>query len=501
MILNNLKNKLCSISIFVFILSGCTVVGPDYQKPEIDIPNDWRMNPDNSAAIVELQWWKNFNDPILNKLIVTALKNNQDVRIAATRVTEYAARVDIIRAGFYPQIGYSGDASRNQLSRETFNGPSSGSRVYSGFNAGLNVGWELDFWGKIARSTEAARADLLAEEAARQVVILTLVSSVASSYSQLLNLDKQLKTAEDTVSRRKETVDLFKVKFAGGVISELEVAQIQSEYEFARIRIPAIERQSALLENALSVLLGQNPSKIIRKKQTNDLILPKIPSGIPARILEQRPDIQQAENNLIAANARIGVAKAAYFPNISLTGLLGFSSDSLSNLLNNSANVWSAGGDLLGPIFSGGAIDAQFRVSEAIQQRALAQYKKAIQTALQEVNDALISMQKLQEEYRAQERQVAALNNYMHFAHIRYNDGYVSYIEVLDSERSLFDAELELIKKQSDVFVALIAVYKSMGGGWIDSAENVANKVDFPEEKKNDKSFPSITLPNGFSDE
>ncbi len=500
MIPGNFKNKLLLVSITFLILSGCTIVGPDYKKPELELPDNWRIEPDNSAAIVELQWWKNFNDPVLNELIITALHNNQDIRIAAARVTEYAARVDIVRAGFYPQIGYSGNANRNQLSRETFNASSSGSRVYNSFSAGLNVGWELDFWGKIARTTEAARADLLAEEAARQVVILTLVSSVASSYSQLLNLDKQLKTAEDTVSRRKATVDLFKVKFAGGVISELEVAQIQSEYEFARVRIPVIERQAALLENALSVLLGQNPHDIIRKKQTNDLTLPKIPSGIPAKILEQRPDIQLAENNLIAANARIGVAKAAYFPNISLTGLLGYSSDSLSSLLNSSANVWSAGGDLLGPIFSGGAIDAQFRVSEAEQQRALAQYRKAIQTALQEVNDALISVQKLQEEYQAQERQVAALNNYMHFAHIRYNDGYVSYIEVLDSERSLFDAELELIKKQSDVFVALISVYKSMGGSWIVKAEDIADKVDFPEAQEADKSFPLITLPSAFSD-
>jgi len=495
MSLASLNIKTLLISTILLIISGCTIVGPDYKKPEVDLPHQWRVEPKTSTHIAGLTWWQSFNDPILNELIVVALENNQDVRIAAARVSEYAARVDIARAGFYPQIGYSSSANKNQLSRETFNASPSGSRVYESFNAGLNVGWELDFWGKIARATEAARADFLAEEAARQVIILTLVSSVASTYTKLLNLDKQLKVAEDTVNRRKQTVALFKVKFAGGVISELEVAQVQSEYEFARTRIPAIERQTASLENALSVLLGHHPGAILRKDPESELSIPEIPTGIPAKILEQRPDIRLAENNLIAANARIGVAKAAYFPNISLTGLLGFSSDSLSQLLNGSASTWSAGGELLGPIFSGGAIDAQFRVSEAEQKRLLAEYLKAIQTALQEVNDALISVQKLNEEYQAQKRQVDALKNYVHFAHIRYNDGYVSYIEVLDSERSLFDAELQLIKKRGEVFVGLISVYKSMGGSWIEKAESIANEIDFPKEENKKDSFPSITLP------
>ncbi|MCW8929940.1 MAG: efflux transporter outer membrane subunit [Gammaproteobacteria bacterium] len=486
-------------------ISGCTVVGPDYVKPEVDVPDNWRMEVKTSAAMANVEWWHSFNDPVLDKLIDTALRNNQDVRLAAARVAEFAARVDIARAGFFPQLGYSGDGNRNQLSRESYNGPSSGSRTYNSYTAGLNIGWELDFWGKVARATEASRADLLAAEEGRKVVILTLISSVASNYLQLQSLDEQLIIAKDTVKRREQSVVLFQDKFKGGVISELEVAQVQSEYELARVRIPAIERQIVLLENALSVLIGQNPGSINRTSQSDEVTFPAIPEEIPSDILSQRPDILEAENNLIAANARIGVAKAAYFPTISLTGMLGFASESLSSLLNSSAGVWSAGGSMLGPIFSGGSIDAQLRASEAEQKQLVAQYIKSIQTALMEVEDALISVKKLKEEFNAQSRQVEALKSYSHFAQIRYNDGYVSYIEVLDSERSLFDAELELVRKQGEVLVALVSVYKSMGGGWINEAEKVANETDFPKSghEKNDgdrQPFPSITLPTTLSE-
>jgi multidrug efflux system outer membrane protein len=463
--------------LMLLFLSACTM-GPDYVKPEVDISNEWRIKPERSKAIVKPQWWKAFNDPVLDDLIVIALKNNQDARIAAARVQEFAARVDIASSGFYPQIGYSADARRNQLSREVYNGPSSGSRTYNNFAAGLNIGWELDFWGRISRLNEAARADLLAAEAGRRTVLLSLVSAVATYYIQLRSLDEQLLIAQDTVKRRYNSVVLFKEKFTAGVISELEVAQVQSEYELARARIPAIERQIALLENSLSVLLGQNPTAIMRSKPGNKLSLPHIPAAIPSQVLEQRPDIYQAEQNLIAANALIGVAKAEYFPQINLTGLLGFASESLSSLVRSSSGTWNAGGELFGPIFTAGRLDAQVKLSEAEQRRFLAQYIQSIQTALQEVNDALISSRKIKEEFNAQTRQVNALKEYAHYARIRYNDGYVSYIEVLDSERRLFDAQLQLTIKESELFASIIAIYKSMGGGWVDHIEQTANEVD-----------------------
>lgn len=472
-------SRVSIIGLGLLLLSACTM-GPDYVRPEVEVSNEWRIEPERSTQIVKPDWWRDFNDPILDELIITALQNNLDARIAAARVQEFAARVGIAQAGFYPQIGYNGDASRNQLSREVYNGPSSGSRVYNNYFAGLNVGWELDFWGRISRLNEAAQADLLAAEAGRRTVLLSLVSAVASTYIQLRSLDDQLIITHDTVKRRYESVLLFKEKFAAGVISELEVAQVQSEYEQARARIPAIERQIALQENSLSVLLGQNPVAIIRSKPENQLALPQIPALIPSQVLEQRPDIHQAEQNLISANAQIGVAKAEYFPQISLTGMLGYASDSLSSLVRSSANAWDAGATLLGPIFTGGRLEAQVRLSEAQQKRLLAQYIQSIQTALQEVNDALISVEKLGEEYLALTRQVNALKEYAHYARIRYNDGYVSYIEVLDSERSLFDAELGMEQKQSELHVAYISVYKSMGGGWVDLAQQTADEVDFP---------------------
>lgn len=466
------------------LIAGCTV-GPDYVKPEVDTPDQWRYELAETADIVNTLWWRQFTDPVLDELIQTALENNKDVRIAAARVEEFAARVDIARSGFYPQIGYDAAANRNQSSQETAAGNIPDNlRISNNFQASLNVGWELDIWGKIRRLTESARADLLAEEEGRRTVILTLVTAVATSYVELLNLDKQLKIAKRTLESRGNTVDLFELKFQGGLISQLEVAQIRSEYEQAAVRIPATERQIALLENSLSVLLGRNPGPIPRGKNLDELVLPKIPQGVPSEILERRPDVRRAEQNLISANAQIGVARAQYYPSISLTGLLGYASAELSNLASQSANIWGLGADALGPIFSGGRISGQVRVSEAVQRQTLVGYLQTIQTVLREVDDALVSNQKSREELEAQGRRVAALLEYARFANLRFDEGQVSYIEVLDSERRLFEAELLYTQNQSDVYTSLVNTYKAMGGGWITDAEQLANNVDFPDQQK-----------------
>jgi len=481
--------KAAALSLLLTSVVGCTV-GPDYVKPVIDTPHEWRFTVADASGTVNAQWWQQFNDPVLDALIQQALINNKDVRIAAARVEEFAARVDITRAGFYPQIGYNAEAGRNSTSLDAAGGlPAGAARINDSYLATLNVGWELDIWGRVRRATEAARAQLLAEEEVRRTVILTLVSAVASSYINLLNLDQQLEISRQTLETRAASVELFQTKFEGGVVSALEVAQIQSEYEQAAVRIPALERQIALQENALSVLLGNNPGAIPRGKAIEDLTPPVIPAGVPSELLARRPDIRRAEQDLVAANAQIGVARANYFPTISLSGLFGYASTELSDLLGNSSEIWGIGAGALGPIFTGGLISGQVRASKAVQRQVLIGYTQTVQTAFREVDDALISSVKLREELISQTRRVEALQDYARYAQIRYDEGQVSYIEVLDSQRQLFDAELLRTQSMNDVNAAVIAVYKAMGGGWVELSESVANETDYAPDREQHDSF------------
>jgi len=462
-------------------LSGCTLVGPDYVRPTVDTPEAWRVDYTAAADVANTRWWDQFDDPVLNQLIDTALRENKDVRIAAARVEEFAARVDIARSGFYPQVGYNGQASRNQASREAFGGiPAGNGRDYNDYSATLNAGWEIDVWGRIRRATEASRADLLAQDENRRTVILSLVAAVANTYVTLRQLDRQLEVSQDTLASRAEALRLFEIKFKGGVISELELAQVKVEYEQAAAAIPPIERRIALTENALSVLLGHNPGSIPRGKSIDALVLPAIPAGAPSALLENRPDIRAAEQNLVAANARIGVARAQYFPTISLTGLFGYVSEELDKLLQNSANVWSLGGGALGPIFTGGAITGQVRASEAVQRQALVSYLQTVQTAFRDVDDALISVRKLREQLAVEGRRVQALEDYARLAKLRYDEGYASYIEVLDAQRSLFDAELQYVGVRGDLYTSLVNTYKAMGGGWVIEAQTTADETGLP---------------------
>ena len=481
-------------------MAGCTTLGPDYQPPEVDVPQQWQSSLTEASTVADREWWKLFQDPVLDELIQQALENNRDLRIAAARILEYAARVDIARAGLYPNLGYGADVARTQSSRNTLGAPPDGvGRLGSNYHAALSVGWELDFWGRIQRSTEAARANLLAEEYGRRALVLSLVSSVATAYIELLSLDRQLEIARDTLKRRAENLDLFIVQFEGGVVSELEVAQARAEYETTAILIPAIEQQISVTEYNLSLLLGRNPGPVVRHASIDQLVLPQVPGDIPSQVLLQRPDILQAEQDLVAANALIGVARAAYFPSISLTGLLGLASAQLSTLLEGASGIWNAGAALAGPIFSGGELDARLRVSEAVQQQLLQKYLATIQRAFSEVDKALISSQKLREVLAASQRQVKALKDYNKYARERYDEGYVSYIEVLDAERRLFDAELEYTRRQGNSYVALVAIYRAMGGSWVDAAEAVADKVDFPPqdapESRHWWEYPPATRP------
>ncbi|MGP8153630.1 MAG: efflux transporter outer membrane subunit [Smithella sp.] len=463
--------------LLTFVLSGC-MVGPDYVKPVVETPDRWRFEEKTARNIGNTLWWEQFNDPVLNELIDVALKENKDVKIATARIEEFMGRYGVTRSAFFPQVYAGASAGRSRLSDfESTPLTSATQNPADNYTAALNGSWEIDLWGKLRRGTEAARADLLSQEEGRTGVILTLVSSVASAYVNLGNLDRQLEIAKRTAQSRKESYDLFQLSFHGGVISELELSQAKSEYEQALATIPVLEKAITQQENALSILLGRNPGPIPRGKKIDELFLPAVPAGLPSALLTNRPDIRQAEQNLIAANARIGVARSLYLPDISLTGSYGVFSTALSNLFTGPATTWSWAANLATPIFTAGAISGQIKMTEAQQQQVLLIYQQTIQTAFREVEDALIDQRRSREELEIQNRQIESLQTYAHFARLRFDNGYTSYIEVLDAERSLFDVELARAQTKGILFQALVNLYKAMGGGWATQIDRKVNDV------------------------
>jgi multidrug efflux system outer membrane protein len=456
-------------------LAGC-MMGPNYKRPTIDTPAAYRVEGKSAADLINSAWWEQFQDPVLNELIKTALAENKDVRIAASRVEEFLGRYGITRSQLFPQVGAQFGAGSQRISNATQPALGPGqSNTFDTYSLDLGVSWEIDLWGKLRRATEAARADLLATEQARQTVILSLTSGVATSYVTLIDLDRQLVIAKSTADSRGEYFRIFKLRFEGGVVSEVELNQARSDYEFALSTVPVIEKQIAQQENALSVLLGRNPGPILRDRTLDKLVLPLVPADLPSSLLERRPDLRASEQQLIAANARIGVAKAQFFPTISLTAALGTASSALGNLFKGAAQTWSYGGTVSQPIFTGGSLISQLRVAEAQQKTALLQYQKSIQTAFQEVNDSLIDQNKTREQLAAQARQVTSLRDYARLARLRYDNGFTSYLEVTDAETKLFNADLSYTQSQGQLFFALINVYKSMGGGWVVEADRMTD--------------------------
>lgn len=450
------------------VLSACTL-GPDYRKPDVDMPGSWRFGEEgkDARASVDTRWWKQFGDPVLEEMIETAVKDNKDVLIAAARIEEYMGRYVAVRGEMFPQASAGAAAARQRATQESITGWQKGlSPEYSTYQATLNAGWEIDLWGKLRRATEAARADMLSKEESRRAVLLTLASTVAGSYIDLRNLDRQLEIARQTLETRQASLDLFNLRFSGGVVSELELSQVKSEYESARAVIPQIEKSIFQGENALNVLLGRNPGPVNRGKSIDELSMPEIPAGLPSDILERRPDIRQAEQDLIGANARIGVARAAYFPSISLTGLFGSASVELDNLFTGPAQTWNFGGSVVLPVFMAGRLYGQEKATEAQQKQALIRYRQTVQGAFREIEDNLVDRSKTMEKMEAQAAQVDSLRTYRDLALLRYENGYSSYLEVLDAERNLFNMELTYIQTKGAVFRAMVNLYKSMGGGW-----------------------------------
>lgn len=455
-------------------VSGC-MVGPDYRRPAVEAPAAFAGMPADATAAADTEWWKQFGDPLLDRLIAEALAGNKDLRIAAARVEQAAGVLVQTRSPLFPQINYQAGAGRYRFSQESTTATPIGLSNPTDYGTVLaGASWELDLWGRIRRLSEAAQANVFATEAARRGVVMTLVAQVATGYVQLRSLDAQLAIALRTRDVYAASLKLTQDKFEFGQVSQMQVAQVQSQLETAAARIPQIRTQIKLTENALAILLGRNPGPIPRGKAITELTPPTVPAGVPSELLERRPDIVQAEQQLIAANAQIGAAKALYFPTISLTGALGTSSTDLGNLFSGPTRVWNFVGGVTGPIFQGGAIAGQVASAEAAQRAALANYERAVQNAFADVDQALAARIDVAEQVAAQQRLVKALGDYSELSRLLFDGGYAPYSTVLQAEQQLFPEELSLAAARGQALAAVISIYRAMGGGWVTEAARLA---------------------------
>lgn len=461
-----MKTRLIIAALMATLLTGCAV-GPNYRRPDVKTPDAFRgadaAPPASPSSLADQKWADVFQDRQLQELIRAALQGNYDVRIAASRILQAEAQLGITRADQLPSVN-AGANITSQRNPQT--GPIPQFQRTAG-QVNLSAGWQLDFWGKFRRATEAARAELLATEWARQAVISTLVANVASGYFQLRELDLELEISRRTLASRQKSLQLTKTLEERGINSLLDVRQAEQLVYTASSQIPDLERRIEQQENALSILLGNNPGAIPRGLElTAQPHAPEVPAGLPSTLLERRPDIWQAEQQLIAANARIGVAKAAYFPQISLTATGGYQSSALSDLFSGPAGLWSFVGGLTQPIFAGGRIRSGVKLSEAQQQEALLVYQQTIQQAFREVSDALVAYRKNQEFRKQQELLTQSAQDAARLSDLRYRAGETNYLEVLTNETNVFAAELRLAQAQVSELLALVQVYRALGGGW-----------------------------------
>ncbi len=468
------------------VMSGCAV-GPNYKRPTVNTPATYRQpnedattpkpaaTPQQSApsgtattqtpaaSLGDEKWWDVFQDKELQGLIRTALKNNYDVRIAATRVLQAQAQLGITRADQLPSLSAGGNITSQ---RSPQNGPIPSFESTRG-QLNASAAWNLDFWGRYRRATEAARANLLANEWAQKEVMSTLVASVAIDYFLLRQLDLELEISKRTLNSRRDSLQLTQTLEQHGISSLLDVRQSEQLVYTASTEIPDLERQIAQEENAISILLGSNPRDIPRGlKLTEQPHAPEVPTGIPSALLTRRPDILQAEQSLIAANAQIGVARAAYFPQISLTGTAGYESAALTNLFTGPAGVWNLVGSFSQPIFSGGRIKSNVRLAEAQREQMLLAYQQTIQGAFRDVSNALVAYRKNQEFRAQQQHLVEAAQDAARLSEVRFKAGTTDYLEVLTNNTNYFSAELGLAQAQGNELASLVQLYQSLGGGW-----------------------------------
>ena len=461
------------------LLAACAPIGPDYQRPAVTVPGQWRPAPavvspvpalpapavpeppaPGPAQLIDADWWSAFGDPQLDVLIRIALEENKDLK-------QYNAQLQVAQAAGQPQANAYAQRTRDAVSQNRFIPLVNGAYpVGNTYEIGGAVSWELDFWGRVRRANESALADLIATEEDRRALVLSLVSEVATSYLSLRGLDRELELHKRVAASRHESMLLLGKKLEGGGAGEQPYLKAKAEYEEALADLTEKEAAINVLEHALSSLLGRGPGPIERGKPLVELTLPAIPAGLPADLLVQRPDVRKAEQELVSANARIGVAKAQYFPTIALTGQYGFASAELNKLTQASSNVSSFGVNLLGPIFTSGRIAGQVREAEAIQQQKAMIFLLSVQTALREVEDALVLHRQTWQRSAIRTRQLEALRAHGVSALKRYEGGRSSYLEVLDADRSTYVGEIQQNQTRRDQYVALISVYKAMGGGW-----------------------------------
>ena len=477
-----LKRSCVSVFGLLFAVSGLIgcAVGPNYKRPAVNVPVTYRgATPDPSpagdgkpgqaktdnatASLGDEKWWSVFQDSELQGLIRAALQNNYDVRIAAARVLQARAQLGITRADQLPSLS-AGGAIASQQSPKL--GPIPGYELTQG-QVTASAAWNLDFWGKYRRATEAARANLLANEWAQKEVMATLVANLAASYFQLRQLDLELEISKRTLNSRRDSLQLTQTLETHGINSMLDVRQSEQLVYTAATEVPNLEREIAQQENAISILLGNNPGDVSRGlKLTEEPHAPEVPVGLPSALLERRPDVREAEANLIAANAQIGVARAAYFPQISLTGTAGYESPALTSLFAGPAGLWNLAGSLTQPIFEGGRLKSNVRFAEAQREQMVLSYQETVQDAFRDVSNALVAYRKDREFRIQQERLLESAQDAARLSQVRFKAGTTDYLEVLTNETNSFSAELGLAQAQGNELIALVQVYQALGGGW-----------------------------------
>jgi multidrug efflux system outer membrane protein len=442
-------------------LAGCAV-GPNYKRPSVPVPQGFygEERAAEARSIADAAWWDVFDDPVLKGLVDEALRNGFDARLAAARVEEARARFGVARSERFPSVFYEGGWERGRAD-QTVN-PSG--ETLTRWTADVGVSWEVDLWGRIRRLNESARAEYLATEEARRGVLLSLVSDVAIAYMDLRELDRELEIARRTTEAFQDTYDLFSRRLEGGAASALETSRAEASLGQVAAEIPEIERAIVARENQINFLLGRNPQPIVREGPLM-AVPPDVPPGLPSTLLERRPDVRQAEQLLIAANANIGVAKANFFPTLSLTGLFGNVSPELGDLFSK-GKTWSVGAGLLGPLFQGGRIKRNYEAVQAQWRQARIQYEAAAANAFSDVSRALVDRAKLVETERQRARTVAAYREAVRLANLRYASGLSAYFEVLEAQQQLFPAEISLAQTRRDQLVAVVSLYRALGGGW-----------------------------------
>jgi len=455
-----------SIRFILFaMLAGCTL-GPDYQRPELDVPTQFREHKTSGESIANITWWKLFQDEQLQLLIETAIEENKDLRVALSRIEEAYAAVTIVRSDQFPTIDVGASAGRGKQSEEI----DLNAKTDDNYFVGADLFFEIDFWGKLRRATEAQRAELLATEAAYLNVTITLVSDVASTYFLLHDFDEQLLISKRTLEARLDNLEIIQARFSHGTVPELDVNQAQIEVAIAEVAIASLERRIIQTENALRILLGRNPGSVARGiGLENQIFPPSVPTGLPSELLQRRPDLIVAEEQLHAQTARIGVAEALRYPSFALTGNLGYESTELSDLNSSDARTWNLFGNIFQPIFNAGKLKAQVDIEIARTEQAALLYEQAFQQALREVEDALVGIRTFSQEHTARSQQVVAARNAARLSRARYNGGVVDYLEVLDSERTLFSAELAESEAIQQYLNSIVRLYKALGGGWNDT--------------------------------